>query len=100
MIKEARLLKTKSLRSLTLSIELFNRPSDVGRTDSVLMLLDHSFEMLLKQRSSIVAPAFGTLERRTRSGSTPASVGHSPASRRSAHRYGLEAADEEWKSNS
>lgn len=48
MIKEAKLLKTKSLSSLTLSIELFNRPSDVGRTDSVLMLLDHSFEMLLK----------------------------------------------------
>ena len=48
MIKEARLLKQKSLSSLTLSIELFNRPSDVGRTDSVLMLLDHSFEMLLK----------------------------------------------------
>jgi hypothetical protein len=48
MIKEARLLKAKSLSSLTLSIELFNRPSDLGRTDSVLMLLDHAFEMMLK----------------------------------------------------
>lgn len=48
MIKEAKLLKEKSLSSLILSIELFNRPFDVGRTDSVLMLLDHSFEMLLK----------------------------------------------------
>lgn len=48
MKKEARLLKEKSLNSLTLSIDHFNRPWDVGRTDAVLMLLDHSFEMLLK----------------------------------------------------
>jgi hypothetical protein len=48
MKKEARLLKGKSLNSLILSVELFNRPIDVGRTDAVLMLLDHSFEMLLK----------------------------------------------------
>ena len=48
MKKEARLLKQKSLNSLTLSIDHFNRPWDVGRTDAVLMLLDHSFEMLLK----------------------------------------------------
>ncbi len=48
MKKEARLLKEKSLNSLTLSIEHFNRPWDIGRTDAVLMLMDHSFEMLLK----------------------------------------------------
>ena len=48
MKKEARLLKEKSLNSLTLSIDHFNRPWDVGRTDAVLMLLDHSFEMVLK----------------------------------------------------
>ncbi|GAA1937257.1 DUF3644 domain-containing protein [Amycolatopsis minnesotensis] len=48
MRKEARLLKAKSLNSLTLSIDHFNRPWDIGRTDAVLMLLDHSFEMLLK----------------------------------------------------
>ena len=48
MKKEARLLKNKSLSSLVLSIDHFNRPWDVGRTDAVLMLLDHSFEMLLK----------------------------------------------------
>ncbi|MGK3206786.1 DUF3644 domain-containing protein [Amycolatopsis sp. MEPSY49] len=48
MKKEARLLKEKSLASLTLSVEHFNRPWDVGRTDAVLMLLDHAFEMLLK----------------------------------------------------
>ena len=33
---------------MTLSIELFNRPSDVGRTDTVLILFDHAAEMLLK----------------------------------------------------
>ncbi|MCR6489795.1 hypothetical protein M8542_43985 [Amycolatopsis sp. OK19-0408] len=48
MRKEARLLKEKALNSLTLSIDHFNRPWDIGRTDAVLMLLDHSFEMLLK----------------------------------------------------
>lgn len=48
MKKEARLLKTKAIDSLTLCVEHFNRPWDVGRVDAVLMLLDHSFEMLLK----------------------------------------------------
>ncbi|MGW5723410.1 DUF3644 domain-containing protein [Amycolatopsis sp. NPDC003865] len=48
MKKEARLLKEKSLNSLTLSVEHFNRPWNVGRAEAVLMLLDHSFEMLLK----------------------------------------------------
>ncbi|MFI9455197.1 DUF3644 domain-containing protein [Amycolatopsis sp. NPDC052450] len=48
MKREARLLKGKSLASLMLSVEHFNRPWDIGRTDAVLMLLDHAFEMLLK----------------------------------------------------
>ncbi|MBE8516125.1 hypothetical protein ILP97_01075 [Amycolatopsis sp. H6(2020)] len=48
MKKEARLLKEKSLNSLTLSVEHFNRPWNVGRAEAVLMLLDHSFEILLK----------------------------------------------------
>jgi hypothetical protein len=34
--------------SLVLAIEHFNRPWDRGRVDAVLILLDHSFEMLLK----------------------------------------------------
>lgn len=42
------MLKAKSLNSLTLSIEHFNRPWDHGRTDAVLIFMDHSFEMLLK----------------------------------------------------
>ena len=31
-----------------LSVELFNRPSDTGRTHGVLISLDHAFEMLFK----------------------------------------------------
>jgi hypothetical protein len=38
----------KAIDSLLLSIEQFNRPWDRGRVDAVLILLDHSFEMLLK----------------------------------------------------
>jgi hypothetical protein len=48
MKREVRLLKGKAVASLTLSIEHFNRPWDMGRGDAVLILLDHSFEMLLK----------------------------------------------------
>jgi len=46
--KEARLLLEKAINSLILGIEHFNRPSDRGRTESVLIFFDHSFEMLLK----------------------------------------------------
>lgn len=53
MKKEARLLLDRAYDSLLLSIELFNRPSDRGRVNGVLILLDHSFEMLLK--SAILA---------------------------------------------
>jgi hypothetical protein len=48
MKKEAKLLKAKATSSLVLAVEHFNSLSDTGRTDVVLMLLDHSFEMLLK----------------------------------------------------
>jgi hypothetical protein len=46
--KEAKILLEKSTQSLILSIELFNRPWDRGRVEAVLILLDHSFELLLK----------------------------------------------------
>jgi hypothetical protein len=46
--KEVKILRAKAVDSLILSIELFNRPSDAGRTHSVLILLDHAFEMLFK----------------------------------------------------
>lgn len=48
MKREAALLLTKAVDSLVLSIEHYNRPWDRGRVDVVLILLDHSFEMLLK----------------------------------------------------
>lgn len=48
MKKEAKLLLNKGIESLTLAIEHFNRPYDIGRTSATLMMLDHSFEMLLK----------------------------------------------------
>lgn len=48
MKKEVRQLREKSINALVLSIEHFNRPWDRGRTEAVLILLDHSFEMLLK----------------------------------------------------
>ena len=46
--KEVRQLRRKAVNSLVLSIEHFNRPWDRGRTEAVLILLDHAFEMLLK----------------------------------------------------
>ena len=48
MKKEARLLLDKAVDSLIISIEHFNRPSDRGRVPTVLIMLDHAFEMLLK----------------------------------------------------
>jgi len=46
--RKTRLLKTTALESLTLAVEVFNRPSPVARTQGVLLNLQHSFEMLLK----------------------------------------------------
>ena len=48
MKKEVRQLREKAINALVLSIEHFNRPWNRGRTEAVLILLDHSFEMLLK----------------------------------------------------
>lgn len=48
MKKQAKLLQARSLDSLVLSIEHFNRPWDRGRTEVVLILLDRAFELLLK----------------------------------------------------
>jgi hypothetical protein len=46
--KEVRLLLSKATDSLVLSVELFNRPSNHGRSHGVLIFLDHAFEMFLK----------------------------------------------------
>ena len=48
MKKEVRQLCERAINSLVLSIDHFNRPWNRGRTEAVLILLDHSFEMLLK----------------------------------------------------
>ncbi len=48
MKKEARLLREKAIASLLLCIDHFNRVSDTGRVEAVLIFLDHAFEMLLK----------------------------------------------------
>jgi hypothetical protein len=48
MKKETSILFNKALNSLILSVEHFNRPWDKGRTEAILIFLDHSFEMLLK----------------------------------------------------
>ena len=48
MKKEVRQLREKAINGLVLSIDHFNRPWNRGRTEAVLILLDHSFEMLLK----------------------------------------------------
>ena len=48
MKKEARLLKAKAISSIVVCIDHFNRQWNVGRADTVLILLDHAFEMLLK----------------------------------------------------
>lgn len=48
MRKEAKHLFDKAIDSLTISIELFNRPNDTGRVHGVLIFIDHAFEMLLK----------------------------------------------------
>lgn len=41
-------LKKSAIESLCVAIELFNRPSEVARDQSVMLMLAHSFEMLLK----------------------------------------------------
>lgn len=48
MKKEAKHLYLKAIDSLTLSIEIFNRPNDCARVHGVLIFMDHAFEMLLK----------------------------------------------------
>jgi len=48
MRREAKHLLEKAIDALMLSIELFNRPSDRGRSAGTLIHLDHGFEMLLK----------------------------------------------------
>jgi hypothetical protein len=48
MKRRTRLLKRTAIESLTLAVEIFNRPSPTARTQGVLLPLQHSFEMLFK----------------------------------------------------
>ena len=48
MRKECRTLHAKAVDSLVLAVDHFNRAWDRGRTEAVLILLDRSFELLLK----------------------------------------------------
>jgi hypothetical protein len=48
MKRRSRLLKTTAMESLTLAVEVFNRPAPTARTQGVLLNLQHAFEMLLK----------------------------------------------------
>ncbi|HXH11880.1 MAG TPA: DUF3644 domain-containing protein [Alphaproteobacteria bacterium] len=48
MQREAKILLKKAVDSLILAIEHFNRPQGISREEEVLILLDRSFELLLK----------------------------------------------------
>jgi hypothetical protein len=54
-------LKHSAVESLSLAVELFNRPSQVARDQSVMLMLAHSFEMLFK---AIIFQARGTIRER------------------------------------
>lgn len=51
-------LKHSAIESLSVAVELFNRPSQVARDQAVMLLLAHSFEMLLK---AVIFQARGTV---------------------------------------
>ncbi|MHC4560853.1 MAG: DUF3644 domain-containing protein [Planctomycetota bacterium] len=63
MKREAKVLLEKSTDSILLAIEHFNRPWDRGRQEIVLVLLDRSFELLLK---SIIVHKGGQIRERGR----------------------------------
>lgn len=48
----------RALESLSLAIELFNRPSETARPEAVLILLHHGYEMILK---SLIIDKTGTV---------------------------------------
>lgn len=48
LCRYTRSFKLNAINSLILATELFNRPNDCCRTESVLFYLQHAFEMLLK----------------------------------------------------
>ena len=67
MRKEARILQQKGADSLILAIDCFNRVWDRGRAEAVLILLDRSFELLLK---SIIIHKGGKIREKNKDGTT------------------------------
>ena len=69
MRKESKTLHEKAVDSLILAVDHFNRAWDRGRTEAVLILLDRSFELLLK--AIIVQRAGGSsIRERSKDGMT------------------------------
>ncbi|MGY1738378.1 DUF3644 domain-containing protein [Geodermatophilus sp. SYSU D00684] len=56
--RRAAMFRAAAVESMTLAVELFNRPSPVARDHAVVMMAAHSFEMLLK---GIIFQARGTV---------------------------------------
>lgn len=48
MKKKVKSFVDSGIKSLLVSVEFFNRPYDIARRETVLLLLNHAFEMLLK----------------------------------------------------
>jgi len=88
MRREAKLLLKKSIDSLLLGIEHFNRPFDRGRSDAVLIFLDHSFEMLLK---AVIAHKGG----RIREGRAKETIGFDHCVRKCLSNEGLKSLTED-----
>jgi len=62
MKKKVKSFVDSGINSLIVSVEFFNRPSDIARKEAVLLLLNHAFEMLLK---AIVLEKTGKLRLKT-----------------------------------
>jgi hypothetical protein len=48
MKRKTRKFLDRRKESLILGVEIFNRPSEIGRVEGVLLMMNHAFEMLLK----------------------------------------------------
>lgn len=48
MKRKTRKFLDRGKESLILGVEIFNRPSEIGRVEGVLLTMNHAFEMLLK----------------------------------------------------
>ncbi|MGY8666282.1 DUF3644 domain-containing protein [Bradyrhizobium sp. UFLA05-109] len=67
MRKEAKALHGKAVDSLVMAVDHFNRCWDRGRTETVLIMLDHAFELLLK---TIIVHRNGSIREKNKEGMT------------------------------